>query len=80
MPNKKQKRLMREENRRRGTAAKESAELAADQFEDQCMRQLGQEADQRGEPVVLPQMSVKTRKRSVWKEWKQGESTNDLTK
>ena len=73
MPNKKQKQLMREEKRRRATAEKESAELAADQFEDQCMRQLGQEADQRGEPLVLPEMPVKTRKRVKWKEWKRGE-------
>ena len=71
---------MREENRRRAKADKESAELAADQFEDQYTRQLGQEADQRGEPVVLPKMPVKTRKRSKWKEWKLGESTNHLTK
>ena len=34
-----------EENRRRAKAGKESAELAADEFEDQQMRQLGQEAD-----------------------------------
>ena len=64
---------MREEKRRRATAAKVSAETAADQFEDQCMRQLGQEADQRGEPVDLPKMPVKTRKRVKWKEWKPGE-------
>ena len=51
MPNKKQKRLMREEKRRRATADKESAELAANQFDDQYTRQLGQEADQRGEPL-----------------------------
>ena len=80
MPNKKQKELMREEKRRRAKADKESAELAAEQFDDRRMMQIGPEADQRGEPVVLPKMSVKMRKRLVWKEWKQGESTNDLTK
>ena len=68
MPNKKQKRLMREEKRRRATAEKESAELAANQFDEQSMRQLGQEADQRGEPLVLPPLPVKTRKRLKWKE------------
>jgi hypothetical protein len=73
MPNKKQKQLMREEKRRRATAEKESAELAADQFEDQRMMQLGPEADQGGVPLVFQKMSVKTRKRSVWKEWKVGE-------
>jgi hypothetical protein len=73
MPNKKQKQLMREEKRRRATAVKESAELAADQFEDQRMMQLGPEADQRGEPMVFPKMPVKTRKRVKWKEWKPGE-------
>jgi hypothetical protein len=73
MPNKKQKRLMQEEKRRRAKAAKKSAELAADQFDDQQMRQLGQEADQRGEPVVPPRMPVKTRKNLKWKEWKLGE-------
>ena len=61
---------MREEKRRRATAEKESAELAADQFDDQQMMQLGQEADQRGEPLDLPKMPVKMRKRVVWKEWK----------
>lgn len=80
MPNTKQKQLMREENRRRATAEKVSAESAADQFEDQHIRQLGQEADQGGVPVVLPRMPVKTRKRLKWKEWKRGENTNDLTK
>jgi len=73
MPNKKQKQLMREENRRRASAEKESAELAADQFEDQRMMQLGHEADQRGVAMVFPKMPVKMRKRSVWKEWKRGE-------
>jgi len=73
MPNKKQKQLMREENRRRASAEKESAELAADQFEDQRMMQLGHEADQRGEPMVFPKMPVKTRKRVKWKAWKPGE-------
>jgi hypothetical protein len=80
MPNTKQKQLMREEKRRRSTAEKESAELAANQFEEQRMRQLGQEAEQRGEPLVFPRLPVKTRKRLKWKEWKRGESTNDLTK
>ena len=73
MPNKKQKRLMQEEKIRRATADKESAELAADQFEDQQMMQLGSEADQRGVPLVFPKMPVKMRKRVVWKEWKPGE-------
>jgi hypothetical protein len=73
MPNQKQKQLMKEEKRRRATAVKESAELAANQHEEQSMRQLGHEADQRGEPVALPRMPVKTRKRLKWKEWKQGE-------
>jgi len=80
MPNKKQKQLMREEKRRRAIAEKESAELAADQFDDQRMRQLGQEADQRGEPVDPPKMPVKMRKNAKWIEWKQGENTNHLTK
>ena len=80
MPNKKQKQLMKEEKRRRATAEKESAELAANQFEDQCMMQLGQEADQRGEPVVPPRMPVKMRKRLKGKEWKWSERTNHLTK
>ena len=73
MPNKKQKQLMKEEKRRRAKAAKESAELAADQFEDQRMMQLGPEADQAGVPLVFQKMPVKTRKRSKWKEWKPGE-------
>ena len=73
MPNKKQKQLMREENRRRAKADKESAELAANQFEEQSMMQLGREADQRGEPVVGSKMSVKMRKGVVWKEWKRDE-------
>ena len=62
MPNKKQKQLMREEKRRRAIAEKESAELAANQFEEQRMRQVGHEADQRGEPLVFPKLPVKTRK------------------
>ena len=49
---------MQEEKIRRATADKEGAELAADQFEDQQMRQLGQEADQRGVPLVFPKMPV----------------------
>jgi hypothetical protein len=73
MPNKKQKQLMREEKIRRATAEKERAELAANQFEEQHVRQLGQEGDQRGEPMVFPRMPVKTRKRLKWKEWKRGE-------
>jgi hypothetical protein len=80
MPNKKQKQLMREENRRRASTEKVSAEAAADQFEEQRMMQLGHEADQRGEPLVFPKLPVKTRKRLKWKEWKRGESTNHLTK
>ena len=80
MPNKKQKQLMREEKRRRGTAEKESAELTANQFEEQRMRQVGQEADKRGDPLVFPRLPVKTRKRLKWKQWKRGESTNHLTK
>ena len=64
---------MKEEKRRRAKADKESAELAADQFEDQQMRQLGQEADQRGEPLVFSRMPVKTRRRVKWIEWKPGE-------
>jgi len=71
---------MREENRRRATAAKESAETAADQFEDQRMMQLGSEADQRGDPMVFSKMPVKMRKKAKWIEWKQGENTNHLTK
>jgi hypothetical protein len=69
MPNKKQKQLMREEKRRKAKADKESAELAADQFEDQHMMQLGPEADQAGVPLVFQKMPVKMRKRSVWKDW-----------
>jgi hypothetical protein len=80
MPNKKQKQLMREEKRRRGEAEKVSAELAADQFEEQHVRQLGHEADQRGDALVFPRLPVKTRKRLKWKQWKRGESTNHLTK
>jgi hypothetical protein len=70
MPNKKQKQLMREEKRRRATAEKESAELAANQFEEQSMMQLGHEADQRGVAMGFPKMPVKTRKRVKWKDWK----------
>jgi hypothetical protein len=80
MPNKKQKQLMREEKRRRGIDEKVSAELAAHQFEEQRLMQLGHEADQRGDALVLPRMPVKTRKRLKWKQWKRGESTNHLTK
>jgi hypothetical protein len=80
MPNRKQKQLMREEKRRRATAEKVSAELAAEQFEEQRMMQLGHEADQRGDALVFPRLPVKTRKRLKWKQWKRGESTNHLTK
>jgi len=80
MPNTKQKQLMREVKRRRATAEKASAEAVADQFEDQRMMQLGQEADQRGVALGFPKLPVKTRKRLKWKEWKRGESTNHLTK
>jgi hypothetical protein len=80
MPNKKQKQLMREENRRKGRAEKVSAESAAGQFEDQRMRQLGQEADEGRVALVFPRLPVKMRKRLKWKEWKRGENTNDLTK
>jgi hypothetical protein len=68
MPNRKQKQLMREEKRRRATAEKVSAELAAEQFEEQRMMQLGHEADQRGDALVFPRLPVKTRKRLKWKQ------------
>jgi hypothetical protein len=77
MPNTKQKHLMREEKRRKAIAVKVSAELAADQFEEQRLMQLGHEADQRGDAQVFPRLPVKTRKRL---KWKRGESTNHLTK
>jgi hypothetical protein len=80
MPNTKQKQLMREEKKRKAIAVKVSAELAADQFEEQRLMQLGHEANQRGDALVLPRLPVKTRKRVKWKQWKRGESTNHLTK
>lgn len=78
MPNKRQKQLMREEKRRKSIAEKESAELAADQFDDQRMMQLGHEADQRGEPLVLPPLPVKTRKRLKWKRGEINKSVDEI--
>jgi hypothetical protein len=80
MPNRKQKQLMREEKRRKVIDEKVRAELAVDQYEEQRLMQLAREADQRGDALVFPSLPVKTRKRLKWKQWKRGESTNDLTK
>src|SRR5262245_46765996 len=62
MPNKKQKQAMRAENRQRALAAKAAAESAADEFEEGQLRELARQADLRGDPLVLPKLSVKTRK------------------
>ena len=62
MPNKKQKQAMRAENKQRALAAKVAAESAADEFEEAQLREAGRQADLRGDPLVLPKLSVKTRK------------------